>query len=494
MGGEFIPKLDEGDYAIEVRLPVGSSLNASKEFADKAQKILMQKFPDEIVHIVAKIGTSEIPTDPMPMEAMDLIITLNQDKQQWKKAKTKDELTKLITKELEKFPGIVISVSQPIDSRFNDMLSGAKTDVVVKVFGDDLDKLISIGNQIVALINTLQGSADVQIQKVKGLPQIIIKYDRKLLSYYGIKIDDVNKIIQTGFAGSKAGTIYDGEKRFDLTVRLSTEDRNGIEDLLNLQVSASNGSLIPLREVADIKFEKGPTEISRENGQRKLNVGFNVRGRDVESIVNELQLKIKDNIKLPDGYSLEYGGAFENLQRAKARLVIVIPISLLIIFGLLYATFGNISDSLIVYSGIPLSAVGGIFALVLRDMAFSISAGIGFISLFGIAVLNGILLIGHFKTIENRPMSGNVYDIVKTGVVERFRQVLMTSATAALGFLPMAISTGTGAEIQKPLATVVIGGLFTATILTLVVLPVLYIVVNQKRIEKKLNNSFLEQN
>jgi cobalt-zinc-cadmium resistance protein CzcA len=482
LGGEFIPKLDEGDYAIEVRLPVGSSLTSAKNYADKAEKILLQKFPDEINHIIAKIGTSEIPTDPMPLEAMDLIVTLKEDKSKWTKAHTKDELTVLISNELNKFPGNFLNVSQPIDGRFNDMLSGAKTEVVIKVFGDDLDKLNKIGNQIAGIASGLQGATDIQVQKVGGLPQIMVKYDRRLLSYYGIKVDDVNQLIQTGFAGSKAGTIYEGEKRFDLSVRLASEDRNGLEDLVNLQVATSNGSLIPLREVSDIKIEKGAAEISRENGQRKLNVGFNVRGRDVESIVAEMQGKIAEKLVLPEGYSLDYGGAFENLQRAKARLSIVLPLSLLVIFGLLYATFGTFGDSVLVFSGIPLSAIGGVFALWLVDMSFSISAGIGFISLFGIAVLNGILLIGHFKTLQSRHGFDDIYERVETGIRERFRQVLMTSATAALGFLPMAISHGAGAEIQKPLATVVIGGLITATILTLVVLPILYIVFNDRRI------------
>ena len=483
MGGEFIPKLDEGDYNIEVRLPVGASLTSSKNFTDKIQKILLTKYPDEILHVVAKIGTSEIPTDPMPLEAIDLMITLNQEKEQWKKAHTKDELTVLISEDLSQFPGIVYSFSQPIENRFNDMLSGAKTEVVIKLYGDDLDILNKIGNQIAGISRRVEGAVDVQVQKVGGLPQIMVKYDRRLLSYYGIKVDDVNQLIQTGFAGSKAGTIYEGEKRFDLSVRLALEDRNGLEDLMNLQVATANGTLIPLREISDIKIEKGAAEISRENGQRKLNVGYNVRGRDVESIVSETQDIIAKEVVLPEGYRLAYGGAFENLQRAKARLAIVLPLSLLVIFGLLYLTFGAIGESVIVYSGIPLSAVGGVIALYMRDMSFSISAGIGFISLFGIAVLNGILLIGHFKTLKGRHGFEDIYERVETGVRERFRQVLMTSATAALGFLPMAMSHGAGAEIQKPLATVVIGGLITATILTLIVLPVLYIVFNERRLK-----------
>lgn len=482
MGGEFIPKLDEGDYLIEIRNPVGTSLSQSVLFARKLEKLVLEKYPDEVKDVVSKIGTSEIPTDPVPMETFDLAITLK-EKSGWTKAKTKDELTLLISEDFAKFPGLVYSFSQPIENRFNDMLSGAKTDVVIKVFGDDLDKLTKTGNQIAGIIRRLQGSADVQVQKLSGLPQIMIKYDRRQLAYYGIQVETINKLIQSAFAGTKAGKIYEGEKRFDLSVRMSLESRNGIEDVLDLQVKSSNGKLTPLREITDIRIEKGASEITRENGQRKLNVGFNVRGKDIESIVAEAQKIIAKEVVLPDGYYLDYGGAFENLQRAKARLSIVLPISLLIIFGLLYATFGSFGDSLLVFSGIPLSAVGGIVALVMREMSFSISAGIGFISLFGIAVLNGILLIGHFKTMQSRHGLDSIYDRVENAIKERFRQVLMTSATAALGFLPMAISHGAGAEIQKPLATVVIGGLITATILTLVVLPVLYIVFNDRKLK-----------
>lgn len=485
MGGEFIPKLDEGDYNIEIRNPVGTSLSQSLEFSTKVQKLLKSKYPNEIKTLVAKIGTSEIPTDPVPFESFDLAIILN-DKKEWKVAKTKDELTALISEDLAKYPGLMVSFSQPIENRFNDMLSGAKTDVVIKVFGDDLDKLTKVGNQLAGILRKLQGSADVQVQKLGGLPQIMVKYDRRLISYYGIQVADINNLIQVGFAGAKTGKIYEGENRFDLSVRLDNENRNGIEDLLNLQINTNKGIAIPLREVADIKIEKGASEISRENGQRKLNVGFNVRGRDIESIVSEAQEIIAKEVTLPSGYKLSYGGAFENLLRAKARLSVVLPLSLLIIFFLLYATFGTFGDSLLVFSGIPLSAVGGIIALSMSGMAFSISAGIGFISLFGIAVLNGILLIGHFKTLESRRGIDDIYERVEVGIKERFRQVLMTSATAALGFLPMALSHGAGSEIQKPLATVVIGGLITSTILTLVVLPILYIVFNDRKIKLRI--------
>lgn len=482
LGGEFIPKLDEGSYNIEVRMPVGSSIANTKNLSSKLQNQFKEAYPGIITDVVAKIGTSEIPTDPMPMEAIDMIIMLK-EKEEWVGAKSKEEVTKGLVAILDQYPGIIYSIQQPIENRFNDMLSGAKTDIVIKVFGDDLDKLEKTGNSIANIIRSLEGAQDVQVQKVNGLPQIIVKYDRRLLSYYGIQIGDVNDLIQTGFGGKQAGIIYEGEKRFDLSVRLAADERNGLEDLMNLQVSTKDGALIPLREVADIKLEKGPAEISRENGQRRLNVGFNVRGRDIESIVQEAQAKISKQVILPNGYYLDYGGQFENLNRAKERLTFVLPLALLIIFGILYATFGTIGDSLLIYSAIPLSAVGGVAALYLRGMSFSISAGVGFIALFGIAVLDGILLIGHFQTMKSHHGYSNIYSRVKEGIRERFRQVLMTSTTAALGFLPMAISHGAGAEVQKPLATVVIGGLFTSTLLTLVVLPILYIIFNDRKMK-----------
>ncbi|MDX2190899.1 MAG: CusA/CzcA family heavy metal efflux RND transporter [Bacteroidota bacterium] len=485
MGGEFIPKLDEGDYNIEVRMPVGTSLSKSKEVSTNIQKEIIKRYPTEIKNIVSKIGTSEIPMDPMPLEAMDIIIGPT-DKEEWKKIKSKQELTDSIDAVLQMFPGIIYSIQQPIENRFNDMLSGAKTDVVIKIFGDDLDKLDKTGKEIAAQIATCEGAKDIQVQKLVGLPQIMVKYDRRLLAYYGIKVDEVNKLIQTAFAGAKAGTIYEGERRFDLSVRLGKEERSNIQDIMNLQLNTAQGYMIPLREISSIKTEKGFAEISRENGQRRLNVGFNVRGRDVESIVNEAAKKIEKNVLLPHSYYLDYGGQFENLRMAKERLTLVVPISLLIIFIILFITMGTFGDSLLIFTAIPLSAVGGVFAIYLRGMPFSISAGIGFIALFGVAVLNGIMLIGHFKLLQGMHGFDSIHDRVSTGIKEKFRQVLMTSATAALGYLPMAMSTEAGAEVQKPLATVVIGGLITSTILTLVVLPVLYILFNDRKIRIKL--------
>lgn len=479
IGGEFIPKIDEGDYSVEIRLPVGTSLTQSTRIAKKISVHLLEEYSAEVKNVVCKIGTSEIPTDPMPMEAMDLIIGLHPIKS-WNKVHEKKELTEKIAEILDQYPGITYSIMQPIENRFNDMLSGAKTDIVVKVFGDDLDILISKGNQIANILQRVQGAKDVQVQKLGGLPQISIVYDRKRMQYFGISITQVNDVLQTAFAGKKAGTIYDGEKRYDLSVRLASEDRKSIDDIRNLSVVDKDGNVIPLKEIASISVEKGPAEISRENGERRINIGCNVRGRDVESLVNEAKGLIENEVKLSTGYRIDYGGQFENLTRAKGRLSIVLPIALLVIFGLLYATFGTIKDSVIIFSAVPLAAVGGIFSLLLRGMVFSISAGVGFIALFGVAVLNGILLIGHFKLLEEQGVY-NIYHKVKLGIKEKFRPILLTSAVAAFGFLPMALSHGAGAEVQKPLATVVVGGLLSATILTLVVLPIIYVLANSKK-------------
>ncbi|MBS1543027.1 MAG: CusA/CzcA family heavy metal efflux RND transporter, partial [Bacteroidetes bacterium] len=471
IGGEFIPKLAEGDLVIETNLPVGTAMTQTIALSEKIQKMLLTEYPDEVERVVSKIGTSEVPVDPMPMEAQEIVVVLK-DKEVWKKAKEQDELVELIAKKLEQYPGIVNSIQQPIENRVNELMSGARTDVVVKVFGPNLDTMVNKGNQIIKLIKGVDGAADVQENKVYGLPQINIQYDRRALAVYGVTVKQVNRAIQTAFAGAVAGIIYENDKRFDLTLRLSSEERSKMENIQNLQVNDIDGHPIPLKQLATITEEIGPSEIGRENLQRRMNIGFNVRGRDLESVVNDVMKVINDNVLLSSGYNIEIGGEFENYRRALDRLSIVVPISLLIIFGLLYATFGNMKDSLLIYTVVPLSAVGGVFSLLLRGMNFSISAGVGFIALFGIAVLNGILLVNRFNELAG--LHDNMTDRIVTGLRDRFRPVLMTSAVAALGFVPMAISHGAGAEVQRPLATVVIGGLFTSTILTLLVLPVLY--------------------
>ena len=479
IGGEFVPKLQEGDLVVEMNLPVGTSMTESMKLSAKVEKMLLEKFPDEVERVVSKIGTSEVPTDPQAMEAMETIVVLK-PKEMWKKAKNQEDLADMVADEMKAFPGLVLSIQQPIENRVNELMAGSRTDIVVKLYGYDLDTLVKKSNEIISILRTVPGAVDVQESKIFGLPQINIKYDRRQMATYGITVAQMNRALQIAFAGATAGLVYEKDKRFDLTLRLSDDDRVRPENIKNLLIESKDGNPIPIKELADIQENIGPSEIGHENLGRRANIGFNVRGRDVESLVYEAMEMVGKNVILPPGYRLEFGGEFENLRRAKQRLGIVVPIALAIIFGLLFASFGNVRDSLLIYAVVPLSAVGGVFSLLLRDMNFSISAGVGFIALFGIAVLNGILLVSHFNELIKRGMSTE--DAVMQGLNERFRPVLMTSAVAALGFLPMALSTSVGAEVQKPLATVVIGGLFTATVLTLIVLPVMYALVNKNRI------------
>ncbi len=476
IGGEFVPKLQEGDLVVEMNLPVGTSMTESMKLSGKVEKMLLEKFPDEVERVVSKIGTSEVPTDPQAMEAMETIVVLK-PKDVWKKAKKQEDLADLVADEMKAFPGLVLSIQQPIENRVNELMAGSRTDIVVKLYGYDLDTLVKKSNEIISILRTVPGAVDVQESKIFGLPQINIQYDRRQMATYGITVEQMNRTLQIAFAGATAGLVYEKDKRFDLTLRLSDDDRVRPENIKNLLVTSKDGNPIPLKELTDIQENVGPSEIGHENLGRRANIGFNVRGRDVESLVYEAMDLVGKNVILPAGYRLEFGGEFENLRRAKQRLGIVVPIALAIIFGLLFASFGNIRDSLLIYAVVPLSAVGGVFSLLLRDMNFSISAGVGFIALFGIAVLNGILLVSHFNELMKRGMSAE--NAVIQGLNEPFRPVLMTSAVAALGFLPMALSTSVGAEVQKPLATVVIGGLFTATVLTLIVLPVMYALVNK---------------
>ena len=487
IGGEFIPKLAEGDLVIETNLPVGTSMTETIALSKKIQKMLLQAYPDEVERIVSKIGTSEVPVDPMPMEAQEIVVVLT-DKSQWKKAHDQEELVEQIAVLLQQYPGIVNSIQQPIENRVNELMSGARTDVVVKLFGTSLDTMVVKGNQIIKIIKGVAGAADVQENKIFGLPQINIKYNRTAMARYGITVAQVNRAVLTAFAGARAGTVYENDKRFDLSLRLSAEDRSKAENIGGLILNDKDGDPIPLKELADITEEIGPSEIGHEDLQRRMNIGFNVRGRDLESVVNDAMKQIGEQVNLPAGYVVDFGGEFENFRRAKARLAVVVPISLVIIFGLLFATFGTVKDSLLIYSVVPLSAVGGVYSLLIRQMNFSISAGVGFIALFGIAVLNGILIISRFNELEQEGVT-NVNDRVLQGLKDRFRPILMTSAVAALGFLPMALSSSAGAEVQKPLATVVIGGLFTATILTLLILPVIYTFFVKK--PKMPNTSFI---
>jgi cobalt-zinc-cadmium resistance protein CzcA len=476
MGGEFIPQLQEGDFAFHCILPQGSSLSQSIETSMQASRIIKQF--DEVKMVVGKTGAGEIPTDPMPPEATDLIIVLNPIKE-WKSGRSYDELADAINEKLEAIPGVFFEKNQPIQMRFNELMTGIRQDVAVKIFGENLDSLSLYAEKVGEVIQGVEGATAPQIERVSGLPQINVAYNRTRLGNYGLNVKDVNDVLSTAFAGKVAGQIFEDERRFDLVVRLDTNYRTDIEDVNNLMISTATGAQIPLSQVASVSYKLGPAQISREQGKRRIVIGFNVANRDVQSVVNDIQTALAAKVKLPSGYYFTYGGQFENLKEASNRLMVAVPISLLLIFVLLYFTFHSIKQAALIFTAIPMSAIGGVFALLLRGMPFSISAGIGFIALFGVAVLNGIVLIGTFNQLEKEGET-NVLKRVIEGTKVRLRPVLMTATVASLGFLPMAISTGAGAEVQKPLATVVIGGLLTATFLTLFVLPMLYIIFNTK--------------
>ena len=471
MGGEFIPTLEEGDFAVETRLLTGSSLSQTIDKVDQASKLLMKKFP-EVKEVIGKIGAAEIPTDPMPMEACDLTILLK-DKEEWVSADNREDLANKMAETLEAIPGVTFGFSQPVQLRMNELIAGVRQDVGIKIFGEDLDQLTALSEKIGKLVATVPGAKDLYLEKVSGLPQIVVTIDRPRVAQYGLNVETINQAISAAFAGQSAGLVYEGEKRFELVVRLSEENRQSIDDVKNIYITAPNGNQVPLSQLANIRFQVGPNQIQREDAKRRIIVGFNVRGRDIESVVQDIQQKINQQVKLPPGYFITYGGQFKNLEEAKGRLSVAVPLALGLILLLLFFAFGSLKQSILIFTAIPMSAIGGIFALLLRGMPFSISAGVGFIALFGVAVLNGIVLIGEFNRLKESGLH-NLYEIVLRGTKVRLRPVLMTATVASLGFLPMALSHGSGAEVQKPLATVVIGGLLTATILTLVVLPVLY--------------------
>lgn len=477
LGGEFIPALEEGDFAVETRVLTGSNLNTSIENTQKASKILLQQFK-EVEKVVTKIGSGEVPTDPMPMDAADLMVILK-DKKEWTSANSFNELAEKMNSALSEIPGVTFSFQFPVQMRFNELMTGAKQDVVCKIFGEDLDTLATYANRLGKIINTVEGAKDIYVEAVTGMPQVVIKYKRNAIAQYKLNIADVNRVINASFAGETSGLVFEGEKRFDLTVRLRDENRKDLNDIKNLLIPIENNIQIPLQQIAEVEIKNGPNQIQREDAKRRIIVGFNVRGRDVQSIVKELSNKVEKQIKFSAGYYPTYGGAFENLNKAKKRLSIAVPISLILIFLLLYFAFNSVKQGLLIYTAIPLSAIGGILALYFRGMPFSISAGIGFIALFGVAVLNGIVLISEFNRLRESGYK-NILRIILTGTKVRLRPVLMTAFVASLGFLPMAVSNGAGAEVQRPLATVVIGGLLIATFLTLFVLPILYIAFERK--------------
>lgn len=470
MGGEFVPTLDEGDFVIQPVLKTGTSLGKTVEMTTQMEQIL-KTFP-EVRQVVTRIGAAEVPTDPMSMEESDVIITLI-PKSEWTSAESKDELAEKFKEALSVLPGIEYEFTQPIEMRFNELITGVRADLAIKVFGQDLDLLYEKGLEIKNLIEGVPGAADITLEKTVGLPQMSVKYDRTKIGRYGLNVADVNRVISMGFAGLEAGSVFEGEKQFDLVIRYDDDFREDIDNLRDAYVPLPGGGQIPLRELAEIKYTTGPAKISRDDTKRRIVVGVNVRNRDLESVVEDVQGLIEANISLPVGYQITYGGQFENLRAARQRLLVAVPVALILIFIMLHFAFHSFKEALMVYTAIPLSSVGGVFLLWLRDMPFSISAGVGFIALFGIAVLNGIVLIEHFKELKHQGIS-DIKERVILGTRQRLRPVLLTASAAALGFLPMAVSTSAGAEVQRPLATVVVGGLITATLLTLIVLPVLY--------------------
>ncbi|MBK8968886.1 MAG: CusA/CzcA family heavy metal efflux RND transporter [Lewinellaceae bacterium] len=472
LGGEFIPELEEGDFAVDTRVLTGSNLTTTIKATQQTAGVLLQNFP-EVEKVVTKIGSGEIPTDPMPMEASDMMVILK-PKKEWTSAKNFDELAEKMSAKIQAIPGVTAGFQFPVQMRFNELMTGARQDVVCKIFGEDLDTLARYAQLLGGVCAGVEGATELYVEQVNGMPQIVVRYNREAMARYGLHIAELNRTLSAAFAGAATGQVYEGEKRFDLVVRVHAAGRRSIADVRNLLVATPGGIQIPLEQVADVQEIEGPNQIQREDAKRRIIVGFNVRGRDVQSIVHELQAKVGQQIKLPAGYYITYGGAFENLQAAKERLTIAVPVALVLIFLMLYFAFNSVRQGLLIYSAIPLSAIGGIVALWLRDLPFSISAGIGFIALFGVAVLNGIVLISEFNRLKAEGWD-DTRRLVLMGTKIRLRSVLMTALAPSLGFIPMAISQGAGAEVQRPLATVVIGGIVSATLLTMFVLPVLYV-------------------
>ncbi|MBG78803.1 MAG: CusA/CzcA family heavy metal efflux RND transporter [Alphaproteobacteria bacterium] len=480
MGSEFIPNLDEGDIAIQALRAPGTSLTESVRMQSFMEKMLVEKFP-EVDTVIARIGTAEVATDAMPPNIADTYVLLKKRKDWPDPSKTKADLVEEMEVALESIPGSNYEFSQPIQLRFNELISGVRSDVAVKIYGDDLEQLVKSANDILGVVQNIDGAAGAKVEQVTGLPVLSIVPDRKRMDLYGLNIADVQEIVQTAMGGREAGTVFEGDRRFDLIVRLPEALRSNIDALDRLPIPLPNAEqdgvdetpdYVPLGEVADISIIYGPNQVSRENGKRRIVVTSNVRGRDLGSFVGEIREQITTNVTLPAGYWTEYGGTFEQLISAKQRLSIVVPISLLLIFGLLFMAFNSARAALLIFSGVPLALTGGIAALWLRDIPLSISAGVGFIALSGVAVLNGVVMLSFIRDLEQQGKP--LQEAIIEGALTRLRPVLMTALVASLGFVPMALNTGAGAEVQRPLATVVIGGIISSTILTLLVLPALY--------------------
>jgi cobalt-zinc-cadmium resistance protein CzcA len=471
LGGEFIPRLDEGDIAFHDILRPGTALSESVKITTEVERVLLDEFP-EVEQVLSKIGVAELPTDLMPMDLADCFIILK-PKEEWVSAETKEGLIEKMKERMLQIPGVNYEFTQPIEMRFNELMTGIRQDVAVKIYGEDLSILANKAQEVSNLVGKLEGVGDLRIEATEGQPQISIQYKRNKLAFYGLNINELNTIVSAALAGRKAGTVFEGERKFDLVIRLQNEFRSSLEDVRSLLVQLPSGENVPLRELAEIGYRPGPMQISRDDTHRRTYVGINVRGRDVKSLIEEIREVLDENLTLPPCYYIQYGGAFENLERATERLQIVVPLSLGLIFLMVFLALRSLKQSIMIYIAIPLAAIGGVFSLWIRDMPFSISAGIGFIVLFGIAVLNGLVLINgwnELKEVQNLTLR----ERITQGAKRRIRPILLTASTDILGFLPMALSTSAGAEVQRPLATVVIGGMISATLLTLFVLPILY--------------------
>ena len=479
MGSEFIPSLDEGDLAVQaLRIP-GTSLTQSLEMQFQIEKAVMQV--PEVKTYFSRVGTAEVATDPMPPNISDGYVMLNDPKDWPAPQRTKAEVVKDIEGRLESVPGNAYEISQPIQLRFNELISGVRSDLGIKVYGDDLGQLLKTGNAIAKVLNSIPGAEGVKVEQVAGLPVLSIEPNRAALYRYGLNVSDVQDVLSAATGGEEAGQLFEGDQRFALVVRLPEGLRNDLNSLQRLPVPLPTGGYVPLGEVASLNLAPGPNQISRENGKRRLVVSANVEGRDLGGFVTEVQQKIGEQVKLPSGYWLAYGGTFEQLQSATQRLTLLVPITMALIFALLMMTFGSAKDAALIFSGVPLALTGGIVALWLRDIPMSITAGVGFITLSGVAVLTGVVLVA---AIRDRLAHGDDIDTaIREGAMLRLRPILMVAMVAALGFLPMALNTGTGAEVQRPLATVVIGGILSSTLLTLLVLPGLYRMTWRRRPE-----------
>ena len=470
LGSEFIPQLDEGDIALHaLRIP-GTGLEQSIEMQSQLEERL--KAFGEVDKVFAKIGTPEVATDPMPPSVADNFVILKPRSQWPDPDKTKDELVAEMAEAVEMLPGNKYEFTQPIEMRFNELISGVRADLGIKVFGDDLDQLLTSANDVLEVVESMEGAADTRVEQVTGLPMLSVHPKRMALSRYGLTVDDLQDLVAAGVGGENAGLIYEGDRRFQLVVRLPEDIRRDVDSLADLPVPLPDGGYVPLSEVAELELAPAPNQISRENGKRRVVVTANVRDRDLGGFVEEAQARIADDVDLPAGYWLDYGGTFEQLQSASQRLAIVVPVTLAIILALLVMAFGSLKDALIIFTGVPLALTGGVLSLWLRDMPLSISAGVGFIALSGVAVLNGLVMIAFIRDLWHE--QGDLMKAIVEGALIRLRPVLMTALVASLGFVPMALNTGTGAEVQRPLATVVIGGIISSTLLTLFVLPVLY--------------------